>query len=872
MELKLKCSDFETKIDFKEFTKNIFDFNIGSVLTEVFKGEETNESIAFSLLYNTTRNTFSKESQKLGQEEINNSTDLIALSYLFEIDIKDLYQQEVIITEDFFNDVIKHNKKYLNLSYKIFKNFIKKLGINEPDGYFLNFILSFQEELLKEYSTHEKYQELTKLFNSLLIEGNKNLKSLIDNYKEYKSYYTQKLQKNSDENIETLSDLYINPSFSIFTNNLTDNKGNYGEFETIKNKNNIHNYVSKYFLANKKPNYIRENSNMLFILGQPGQGKTSLCYKLIYDYTINNHFPETPLIFLKIRDLPSQGFLHSTFPTINKFSKLNFDVDFHNDNCILVLDGLDEAYMTGGLKDTELSNLYDRLNKTAKANKNLKIIITSRLNYLNLSNACIDGSLVFQLEELTNNQIKDYAIKFDEFYPEYNFIDKIKNILPKRNESSDNPIVELLRQTVLLYFIGISKIELSKNDSRIKVYSKLFETISKRSWDSNGQLSYFNKNLKNNSEKYNSYLRKYIRSIAFEIYQSDNLYITVDELIALESSKTFIRKSFDSSISIDQEFVKDINKYLLISFYFQNTKGNDKDAIEFFHNSLWEFLTAEYIWEKFKDLVLQRDEDDELNPVKLFDFYSFLEGIIGNKKLNYQVEDNLGEIINSENKEILEIISSQITTTFYKLADKNFLLSYDYKTEKLNSFDKSFNIFRLSWLLIQKMNINLKEDYVYINENLSKYLFNMDTIFPIHTNLSNLYYIKNNFISNTSIHKCDLRNSVFIKGSIYNCVFYNSNLSNSNFEYCEIQEVKFTHNNFSDINIKECLITESAFVGNNFSNFIFEKVVVYEKNWLELFLKNNEVDKKIDDFIISKAKGDTYYISTKQEVKQQTKK
>tara|TARA_R110001606_G_C15375283_1_gene649916 strand:+ start:86 stop:2701 length:2616 start_codon:yes stop_codon:yes gene_type:complete len=863
MELRLKYADFETKINFKEFTKNFFDFSFGSLITEAINIESTNESIAFSLLFNTTKTTFANESQRLGQDELNKSTNLIVLSNLFEIDIKELYEQEVIITEDFFNDVIKNNKKYLNLSYKIFKKFIKELKIEEPDCYFLDFVLSFQDELLKEYNTYEKYQKLGKLFNSPLIEENKKLKSLISNYKEYKSYYTQKLQENSDENNETLSDLYINPFFTIFTNNLTDNKGNYGEFETIKNKINIHNYVSKYFLVNKKPNYIRENSNMLFILGQPGQGKTSLCYRLIYDFTVNNQFPETPLIFLKIRDLPSQGFLHATFRTINKFSKLNFDIDFYKDNCILILDGLDEAYMTGGLKDTDLSNLYDRLNKTAKANKNLKIIITSRLNYLNLSNSCVDGSLVFQLEGLTNKQINYYSVKFDKFYPEYNFIDKIKNILPKKNDSSDNPIIELLRQTVLLYFIGISKIELSKDDSRIKVYSKLFETISRRSWDSNGQLSYFNKNLKNSPKKYNGYLRKYIRSIAFEIYQSDNLYITVDELIALESSKTFIRKSFDSSISIDQEFVKDINKYLLISFYFQNTKGNDKNAIEFFHNSLWEFLTAEYIWEEFKDLVLQTDEDGDLNPIKLFDFYSFLEGIIGNKKLNYQIGHNLEEIINSENKNNLKLINSQITTPFHKLADKNFLLLYDYRTEKLNSYEKLYSIFRLSWLILKQINISLKEEHIYVNENLCNYIFNSESTLPFHMNLSNLYYTKDSFIHSTSILTCDLSNSIFFETSFYNCIIDDNNLSKSKFESCNIQEIKFSYNNFEEITLIKCIISNSTFNNNNFSNFIFEEVVVYEKDWLELFLKNNIVDKNLDDFIISKAKGETYYISTK---------
>ena len=862
MELRLKYADFETKINFKEFTKNFFDFSFGSLITEAINIESTNESIAFSLLFNTTKTTFANESQRLGQDELNKSSNLIALSNLFLSDLKELYEQEVIITEDFFNNTIKHNKNYLNLSYKIFKKFIKELKIDEPEAYFLDFILSFQKALLEEYNNDEKYQKLGELFNSPLIEENKNLKSLINNYKVYKSYYTERLQKNISENKETLKELYIEPFFSVYSNNIKNNAGNYGDFKALAPKISIHNYISNYFLIDKKHSFIKNSYSMLFILGQPGQGKTSLCYKLIYDYISQNEISEAPLIFLKIRELDTKGFINNPFETINKFSDLGFNVNFSSDSCFLVLDGLDEAYMSGGIRDNDLSNLYERLNKTAKQNKFLKIIITSRLNYLNLSNHCIDGSLVLQLEGLTNIQIKKYAKKFTEFHPESNFSKKISNILPKKKKEV-NPIIELLRQTVLLYFIGISDIELNKDDSKIKVYSKLFETISKRSWDSNGQLSYFKNSLKNDPKKYNTYLRKYIRAIAFAIYQSENLYITINELTSLESSKTFARKSFDTSILDDYNIIKETNKYLLISFYFQNAKGDDNDAIEFFHNSLWEFLTAEYIWEEFKALVIQKDEDGDLKPIKLIDYFDFLEKIIGNKELNLQIELNIKEVINNENEHLLLTIYNQIKSVFYKLSDQDFLLFYNYKIEKLTSFQKFHNIFKLSWLLIQEMNIKANDEKIFINEKLTRHLFNFDGNFSVDKNFSNLYFTNNSIMENAGVYACNFNNNYFSELQFTDCVFVGNTISNSVFDSCHMHRIEFFNNKFSDNTFEKCLFLDETFENNDFKNLKFIEVVVYEKNWLELFLKNNKVDKNLDNFTISKAKGETYYINTK---------
>lgn len=52
MEIKLKCSDYSKQFNIKEGIKNVFDFSIGSALTELVKVEKTIEMKAFLLLFN----------------------------------------------------------------------------------------------------------------------------------------------------------------------------------------------------------------------------------------------------------------------------------------------------------------------------------------------------------------------------------------------------------------------------------------------------------------------------------------------------------------------------------------------------------------------------------------------------------------------------------------------------------------------------------------------------------------------------------------------------------------------------------------------------------------------------------------------------
>lgn len=844
MEIKLKCSDYTKKINFKEAVKNVFDFNIGTAATEIVGISHSKEMKAFQLLFNTFKSTNTQLKKELGQEILNTTTGLSVISAEFEIAFKKYLEQEITLTKDFFEDILKHNPDYLKESYKIFKLNLEELQIHLPENFEYNYYITYRDNLYNEFQENsDYYQELVTFFNNPVFEQNKPFNTQLSHYQNIKKFFTTPLQPDIEECIESLKDLYIDPYFSIYKNN-TDfrSENSYEYFQSPKSQISIHNFLNNYFLKGIKHNDLKTNYNMLFLLGQPGQGKTSFCYKLIYDYLeTNNGLPEIPIYFIKIRDLIAKDFINDTFSTITKY--LNQNISFETDNCVLLLDGLDEAYMAGGLNDNDLKNLYDRLNKTAQQNKNLKIILTSRLNYLKINDPCLDKSLVCQLDVLTDDQIREYTIKHKKFYPQNKFLNNIETIL---TEYEYLHIKELLQQAVLIYFIAMADINIEEKDSKANIYDKIFDSLAKRSWDKQrGQLDYIKPAVKDNYNLYAKHLRIYIKNIAFEIYQSPNLYITLDKLSDLQSTKTFIKKCFNEDIFNSKNEIKELNKYLLISFYFQESSNNKSTdtAIEFFHNSLWEYLTAEYMWEANKNILLRKDDDGEYENVSKEAYFQMLNNLVDQKEFGGAVNENLSYIIENENIETKRTIFNQSIKIFYKLSEDDFLLDYSKRENQLSVIEKAGSIFGIFWNFLFYSNYNL-DNKIVTNNNINRLLFVFskyrlryikNIIFQ--EDLSGFSYLLHSSIENTHFNQLyDLKYA--IETEINNSVFYD----------CRFGKCSFVDNTFINVTFDNCYFYKSDYISDNkFINVKFNNVEVNSLSWLLQLEKKNEVDQTTKD-------------------------
>lgn len=857
MEIRLDCSKFLTKINKQEIIKNLLDFNLGSTLTEIVGLETSIETKAFLLIFNTSRETNMQLAKAYGREQLNNEYNLVSITKNLESEYKEFLELHVVLTEDFFINVIRYDNQYMIKSFNLFSKFCKEIGIILPEDIRLNYYVDFRENLKNEFQNNkERYKELVDFFDNPINTQNDKFTLILNKYYEFKKFYTNPIQQNEDLK-ETLQDLYIEPLFSIHKNNFLKLK-----IEEVNNDfylysgGNIHDFFNSYFLKGIHHKNLKDNYDMVFVLGQPGQGKTSFCYRLIYDYIEKySDLPPIPIIFLKIRDLIAKDFINNPFDTIS--DHYNY-INFKEDELILVLDGLDEAYMSGGITNEDLRNLYERLKK--RINKKIRIVLTSRFNFLNVDDYCLDNTLVLHLNELTDKQISEYCQKFKKFYPNNFLVKSIKTIL--ENEKYKH-IKELLKQAVLIYFIAISNIKIEKKDSRIKIYDKIFDSLSQRSWDENGQLNYISNKLKNKPEQYKKYLREYLRNIAFEIYQSPKLYITVDKLLGLDATKNFIRRCFDEELK-SEEKIKEISKYLLISFYFQQSNNEKGDAaLEFFHNSLWEYLTAEYFWEENKKNVLRKDNFEEFEIVDKEEYFIFLDKLIGNKKISqHSITTNLIEIIENENTFIKENVFNQTIELLDELKKDDFLLFYDRKKNQLTAYEKSTQIFSVLWIFIHETN-KTNPKLILCDERIADFLLLFGT-FPWNESLFNVEIIDDSIL-NRYIFECYLEN-VFFKREPGRFCIEDSILKNVSFCDAILFDCEFYKNEFINVKFNNCDIENKViFKNNSFQNIYFENVKIENKDWLSKFIEeNNFIDNSYENYkVISKIEK-KYYSNEKE--------
>ncbi|MCF2218976.1 hypothetical protein H9Q08_06640 [Chryseobacterium sp. PS-8] len=847
MEIKLNASKLKWQVSTKEIIKNIFDFNWGSVITDIVDIEKDEESIAFLLLFNTTRKTIYELLTKYLKQELSKIENLGVKNRLLEQEIKEFFESEITITKDFFYNVIQYNPKYLTKSFRIFKKYADELDLKLSSDIHYDYYELFRVILNNEFQgDKDKYSKLIQYFDNPIYEETLKQTFLFDHYKIIASYYTSRLQPEVEAAKETLQDLYIEPNFTVFRKNIIKDIPQNYNFESI-GENNIHKFINDYFFKNLKHPELKSNYKMLFLLGQPGQGKTSFSYKVVSDYITSSFgLPEIPIFFVKIRDLVAKDFINSPFEVL--FKKFSSNFNFEKEKGILILDGLDEAYMSGGISDNDLRNLYDRLNKDGS--ENLKIILTSRKNYVNLNDACVDNSLVIELANFTNKQVIDYKNKFLKFYPNNQFIKKLDAIINEDKKNKYKHIQELIRQPVIVYFIALANIDVERLNSKAAIYSKIFSSLSERSWDKRkGQLDFVNKTLP--KQKYQYLLRDFIRNIAFEIYQSPNLYITVSKLSSLEATKIFVKKCFEESFVSNEDNFKKVTKYLLISFYFQESKNSIVEtAIEFFHNSLWEYLTAEYIWEKFKDLFLTKDRYDEYVTIDIKEYFHLLDKIIGIKELSYQVKINLIDIILSEDAFVLRDLKRQANKLFYRLSDCDFLLFYNNEINVLSSNTKAVEIFELSFTIHNTLDIALKE-LTEVNENFVKFFaLNNFRYHHIGGEIQNISALAQIFLPNgfsVDISNClfedlfnqefsnfSFNNIIFRKGQFRNCYFDECNFLNTYFVEMIIIKTTFIKNNFMDSKFHNVSFlsvdTYKIFRDSNYFNYDFENVHVIEEN------------------------------------------
>lgn len=411
-----------------------------------------------------------------------------------------------------------------------------------------------QEE--KEYKKTDRIERKVDHLDQKLDDIRKNDERIIRNTDKAEKFQNNKKQDyiynwnsrlflhiDNDERPLTLADVFIVPNYRY---HLIDKGIRFSDINTM-------NEVIEKFIKHNR------SANML-ITGVPGIGKTSIVSWIANEYKENDD-----IIILRFRDWESHELDDGLFKAIcDTLDCRKRDLE----NKIIILDGYDEIKALNNGEAILGDLFYDILDF-----RNLKIIVTSRPNYIDFRNF----HYVFELLHFNIEQICQFYFK-------------IRDKKIKCNADDDN--LDVLGIPVVLYMAIMLDIDIMKSATKPELYCSIFVEkggiFDKFSYSGAGY-DYGNQPLREikNIQKYLGFLQE----IAFKMFDEDKLSIPRKEIE--------IPKLEFQGIKIS-----------VLEFPIKHLLDNPILNIEFVHKSIYEYFVSEYIIQNIKK-VLETDNYKE---------------------------------------------------------------------------------------------------------------------------------------------------------------------------------------------------------------------------------------------------------------------
>ena len=398
------------------------------------------------------------------------------------------------------------------------------------------------------------------------------------NKKEYYDYVLEQYKKRHKGNEllgeESLEELYMQPSYY-------KSKEEFGNVEQL-----FEEFISE------------EESGVLWIIGEPGHGKTSMCIKAVADYLLNMRYQQVSGVFwfrLNPHDVPEM--VGNQKLTLEKVFSWGF-IDSSRDKTIALdemkgglvfLDGFDELKSSLEKYDILDNQFHTQVNQLAERYK-LHIVVTSRTRALEQVKSCTEEDLKIGNAEIKCkfrdggsriNDVKMLAPLTDE--EQLAWINEL--IILRNNNGKDASDLELYRQTfytlqknedikelleipILLRMIVQNCFEPSSGN-RVELYRNLFDKTL----------------LRQGIEDQRNRLHSIYREIAFRIFVYDGN--------CAELSKGEFKDITGSDAYLYQ--------YYLHSPETKTETGHDEKTqyrITFLHKSFYQYFLSEFFYEK----------------------------------------------------------------------------------------------------------------------------------------------------------------------------------------------------------------------------------------------------------------------------------
>ena len=404
--------------------------------------------------------------------------------------------------------------------------------------------------------------------------------NIIDDHKSYIEDFQAPLfldnNEDNSEEIITLQQMYVAPYDADSSNRFA--------YDTINTWYNLGSSTKR----------------TMFVFGDAGVGKSSLCSKMIYDAYYNRGdkgfcIPADKLHICRLRSKIKE-IEEAKINNVNDFLGILFELKkYEFDNDLFVLDGFDELCVL--IKNKFLINTI--ITKLKQFRGDCKILITSRNSEEYFNENILKSSDKIKILNIKwkPSNIDIWCEKYAELTSSKAIRKWCKDFPEKYNKfPKDDKRREIFCVPIILYISAKAEIDVEEHNSVGKIYDEAFRTIAHRDYSELQEgMDNFNEDAE---EKQRLINWQFTKEVAYQMFLNDTLYIsdTRDSKLLDNAKNRTVTVLKERSVSIKKEEIE-IPQYLAM-FHFARP-GSDGLGIEFAHKTVYEYFTAVKLYEDY---------------------------------------------------------------------------------------------------------------------------------------------------------------------------------------------------------------------------------------------------------------------------------
>ena len=549
----------------------------------------------------------------------------------------------------------------------------------------------------------------------------------------------------------------------------------------------------------------KSTSNILFLLGEPGHGKSSLCKRITVDFRQRRFFIKNikRVFYFSLNPFAWKAKQNSDITDIFTLPGENIEI---NQNflkylrkSLIFLDGYDELYLNQ-CNFFPIENIYDFLELLLEQIKVWKsnVIITSRKTCIPISDLFNAKYKICCLSTLAEEDQIDWinnVYNGNDTLPKEKRYDTEKMYNSHSSNSRQAKVLELMGIPFLLQLI-VSQQFYGEAQNIASLYDNLLkETLNTRKKlirDKNGSsnLEVFKKNLE---------------VFAFDIYKNNDEFI----IKRIEYLKEDENKQWKS----------------ILLFYLKNEKIGEEYCIKFVHRSFYQYFLSLYFYNLIIEIVKETNQDIKVKKIiNLFEAVCWRKIDMDITNMIYQINQNQKNIQNQDQINcILDIFEKTDDIVF----TNEFLVPLVY-------INILYKIEIVVYNLLMILNIILSDNLILIQKKRIAQLirkFDMSKI-----------CLSKSVLSGLNLNKINLEDAYLESIYFQNTYLENANLKNAYLENAHLEEAHLNHICLENANLKNAILKRAYLKRANLKNICLEKTHLEGAHLENAYLENAHLE------------------------------